>query len=169
MEGFCRCVYCIQKQSCFLICYKEWKLLWRQIKQCKISSGSLAHLTLTWYCSHSDEASGRTWLLSLCPCLSGITQGPATTWRLMMATSTALHSLVKTENNHLTGISHTPFNIPCVLIKSSKDACLTCGTVKVKWKKRWDCGSAIKSGRNSILQTVIMGKFACGIVRHTWL
>lgn len=46
---------------------------------------------------------------------------------------------------------------------------LTCGWMKVKWKKRWDCGSAIKPGRNSILQTVIMRKFACGIVNQTCL
>lgn len=83
-----RSVYLLPwKQSCFLICYV---LLWRlkQLEQWKISWGLLSCLTLTWHCSHSDKAWGRTRSHLLRPCLS-------TTWRLMMSISPALHSLWK--------------------------------------------------------------------------
>lgn len=85
--------------------------------------------------------------LSLRPCLSDITQGPATTWRLMMATSTAIHFLVKTENNCLTGVSHIPFHIPCVFIKSPNGAP---GWTKGKRKKTTDWRSVLRSSLEEI-------------------
>lgn len=162
------------KLSCFLICYKEWKLLWRlkQLAQWKIPSESLPRLTLTWHCSYSDEASGRTWLLSLHPSLLDITQGPATTWRLMMATSAALHSLVNTESNCLMAVSHIPFYIPYVLRKSSNGAKFW-PVGGLKWNKRKEETVGLQSRLKglSILHTVIMRVCLCSEfwIRYAWL